>query len=138
MRHRESTLWKVLKTTQFFLFLVAASFAIVGCQKNLSPNSTEIRFGICADVHKDVIHDADRRLKIFVDEMNRREVDFIVQNEGRIIPIEVKAEVNLKARSFKFFCEKYQPQTALRFSMKDYKEESWMVNLPLYTAEYAL
>ena len=40
--------------------------------------------------------------------------------------------------SLKFFCEKYQPQTALRFSMKDYKKESWMINLPLYTVEHAL
>jgi len=39
----------------------------------------EVRFGICADVHKDVIHDADRRLRIFIDTMNKQKVDFIVQ-----------------------------------------------------------
>ena len=78
------------------------------------------------------------KIAYWTNDRSTSEVDFIVQKEGRIIPIEVKAEVNLRARSFKFFCEKYQPQTALRFSMKDYKKESWMINLPLYTIEYAL
>lgn len=39
----------------------------------------EVRFGICADVHKDIIHDADKRLKTFIDAMNKQQVDFIVQ-----------------------------------------------------------
>ncbi|MCP4311573.1 MAG: ATP-binding protein [Bacteroidetes bacterium] len=79
-----------------------------------------------------------QKIAYWTNERSTTEVDFIVQREGRIIPIEVKAEVNVKARSFRFFCEKYKPQTALRFSMKDYKEESWMTNLPLYSVEYAL
>ncbi len=78
------------------------------------------------------------KIAYWTNDRSTSEVDFIVQREGRIIPIEVKAEVNVRARSFKFFCEKYKPQTALRFSMKDYKEESWMINLPLFTVEYAL
>ena len=78
------------------------------------------------------------KIAYWTNDRSTSEVDFIVQREGRIIHIEVKAEVNVRARSFKFFCEKYKPQTALRFSMKDYKEESWMINLPLFTVEYAL
>ena len=78
------------------------------------------------------------KIAYWTNERSTSEVDFIVQIEGRIIPIEVKAEVNTRARSFKFFCEKYKPHTALRLSMKDYKEESWMINLPLYSVEYAL
>ena len=38
-----------------------------------------VRFGICADVHKDVMHDADQRLQAFVGEMNESDVDFIVE-----------------------------------------------------------
>ena len=61
------------------------------------------------------------------------EVDFVIQNENdEVIPIEVKAETNLKAKSFKYFCEKYKPTKAIRTSLADYKEESWMTNLPLY------
>ena len=61
------------------------------------------------------------------------EVDFIIQNENdEIIPIEVKAATNLKAKSFKYFCEKYKSTKAIRTSLADYKEEDWMTNLPLY------
>lgn len=60
------------------------------------------------------------------------EVDFVVQHEGEVIPIEVKAGENLKAKSFKTFCEKYRPEKAIRTSLSDYKEEPWMVNVPLY------
>ncbi|MDR1938900.1 MAG: ATPase, partial [Tannerellaceae bacterium] len=54
------------------------------------------------------------------------------QSEGEVIPIEVKAAENLKSKSFKLFCEKYQPQKAIRTSLSDYKEETWMTNIPLY------
>jgi predicted AAA+ superfamily ATPase len=60
------------------------------------------------------------------------EVDFVVQCEGEVIPIEVKATENLKSKSFKLFCEKYRPQKAIRTSLSDYKEETWMTNIPLY------
>lgn len=60
------------------------------------------------------------------------EVDFVVDTGERIIPIEVKAEVNLKAKSLKTYCEKYNPEITVRTSMADYKEEDWLINLPLY------
>ncbi|MDD2387434.1 MAG: ATP-binding protein [Bacteroidales bacterium] len=63
---------------------------------------------------------------------NTAEVDFIVQTKTEIIPIEVKAETNLKAKSFKLFCEKYKPKTAIRTSLQKYKHQSWITNIPLY------
>jgi predicted AAA+ superfamily ATPase len=66
-------------------------------------------------------------------ENGRYELDFIVENEeGELIPIEVKSGVNLRAKSFKNYCEQYKPKKAIRTSLSDYKEESWMTNLPLY------
>jgi predicted AAA+ superfamily ATPase len=66
-------------------------------------------------------------------ENGRYELDFIVENEnGELIPIEVKAGVNLQAKSFKNYCKQYSPAKAIRTSLTDYKEESWMINLPLY------
>ena len=63
----------------------------------------------------------------------RYELDFIVQNEDdELMPIEVKAGENLRAKSFKYFCEKYKPAKAIRTSLADYKVENWMTNLPLY------
>ena len=60
------------------------------------------------------------------------EVDFVIQNDEEIIPIEVKSGTNLKSASFKFFCDKYKPQKAIRTSLVDYRKEEWMTNLPLY------
>ncbi|MCC8049559.1 MAG: ATP-binding protein [Clostridiales bacterium] len=60
------------------------------------------------------------------------EIDFMVQKNGGIVPVEVKAEENLKAKSLKAYCDKYHPDYAVRTSMADYREQDWMVNLPLY------
>lgn len=60
------------------------------------------------------------------------ELDFLVQREDEIIPIEVKAEENLQAKSLRLFCEKYKPAIAIRTSMSDYREQEWMMNVPLY------
>jgi hypothetical protein len=48
------------------------------------------------------------------------------------IPIEVKAEENLQAKSLKSFCQKYSPSLAIRTSMSDFRKEDWLTNLPLY------
>ena len=65
-------------------------------------------------------------------EKSRGEVDFLVQGNSSIIPIEVKAEENLQAKSLKAFVEKYHPKYAVRTSMSDYREETWLINIPLY------
>lgn len=65
----------------------------------------------------------------------RAELDFVIQNNDRIIPIEVKAEENLKAKSLKSFYEKFNPSTSVRTSMSDYRDDGWLVNSPLYAFE---
>lgn len=60
------------------------------------------------------------------------EVDFVVDTGGQIIPVEVKAEVNLRAKSLKSYQEKFKPEISVRASMADYKKEGWLTNLPLY------
>ena len=60
------------------------------------------------------------------------EIDFLIQYSGEVIPIEVKAEENLQAKSLKAFCQKYSPKTAIRTSMSDFRKEDWLTNLPLY------
>jgi uncharacterized protein len=62
----------------------------------------------------------------------RAEIDFVLQQNGRVVPIEVKAAENLHAKSLRVFCEKFKPAMAIRTSMSDYREESWMINWPLY------
>lgn len=60
------------------------------------------------------------------------ELDFLLDVKNKIIPLEVKAETNLMAKSLKVFCEKYKPDIAIRVSMADYKQEDWLLNLPLW------
>lgn len=65
-------------------------------------------------------------------ERSTAEIDFLIQFSGEVIPIEVKAEENLQAKSLKTFFQKYSPQTAIRTSMSDFRKEDWLTNLPLY------
>jgi len=66
-------------------------------------------------------------------ENSKYELDFLVQTQNdEIIPVEVKAGENLKSVSFKLFCQKYNPKKAIRTSLAEYKEESWMTNVPLW------
>ena len=74
----------------------------------------------------------DNDIYYWTNENSTAEVDFVIQNEEEIIPIEVKSGINIKSVSFKFFCEKYKPTKAIRTSLNDYKKEEWMINLPLY------
>ena len=60
------------------------------------------------------------------------EVDFVIDTGEQIVPVEVKAEVNLRAKSLKTYLEKFSPEVSIRTSMADYKKEEWLINLPLY------
>lgn len=60
------------------------------------------------------------------------EVDFVIQRTNKVIPIEVKAEENLQAKSLRELCKKYGLQDAVRSSMSGYRQQDWMVNVPLY------
>ena len=60
------------------------------------------------------------------------EIDFLIQTGGKVIPIEVKAQENLKAKSLKSFRDKFHPELSLRTSMSDFRDEETLTNLPLY------
>jgi len=84
-------------------------------------------------VFQQLILNEELSLNYYPFENGRYELDFIVQNEDdELIPIEVKSGENLRAKSFKYFCEEHKPAQAIRTSLADYKQESWMTNLPLY------
>ena len=63
------------------------------------------------------------------------EVDFVIDTGEMIIPIEVKAEVNLKAKCLKTYKDRFSPKLSVRTSMADYKNEGWLINLPLYAID---
>ncbi|MCT8819827.1 ATP-binding protein [Glaesserella parasuis] len=83
-------------------------------------------------VLQQLIANQDNPVFYWATEKGTAEVDFVVQQKQAVIPIEVKAEENLKAKSLKVYVEQFQPEHAFRFSMADYREQDWLVNVPLY------
>ena len=63
------------------------------------------------------------------------EVDFVLQKENKIFPIEVKAENNLQSKSLRLFVQRNQGLHGIRFSMSDRHEQEWLTNYPLYAVE---
>ena len=75
------------------------------------------------------------RIRCWTNDHGTAEVDFIFDNGNELIPVEVKAETNLQAKSLKVYQDKYNPKLSIRTSMADYKKENWLLNLPLYAIE---
>lgn len=77
----------------------------------------------------------DLQVYYWTNDRGSAEIDFLIDNGKEVIPMEVKAEVNLQAKSLKTYKEKYNPKISVRTSMADYKQEIWLLNLPLYGVE---
>ena len=108
----------------------------LGAKTLLQGNTVFIEFkGALTEqyVFQQLLLNEDLAIHYFSFENSKYELDFIIQNEDdEIIPVEVKAGENLQSQSFKLFCQKFQPKTAIRTSMSNYHKESWMTNVPLY------
>lgn len=77
----------------------------------------------------------------WISESLRAELDFLFQFDTEIVPIEVKAEINLQAKSLKSYCRKFMPKLAVRSSMHEYYRQeisvgeqhtTTLIDLPLY------
>ena len=62
------------------------------------------------------------------------EVDFLIQKEGKVIPIEVKTGQNVHAKSLKHFEKMYQPDKIIRMSEKNFGTDGKIYSVPLYAA----
>jgi len=71
----------------------------------------------------------------YAKENSRLEIDFLIEKDATVYPVEVKAEENLKAKSLRQFSAEYNPPTAYRLSMSGYRKEEWLTNVPLFAAE---
>jgi len=76
--------------------------------------------------------DRDLSVYYYTNDRGSCEIDFVIDNGEMVIPVEVKAEENLQAKSLKTFREKYSPEISVRTSMSEYRKEEWMINIPLY------
>lgn len=69
-------------------------------------------------------------------EKGNAEIDFLIQNKGNIIPMEVKAGINLKAKSMQVYKGKFKPKISVRTSLADYKKTDDLYDVPLYMIEF--
>ncbi len=78
-----------------------------------------------------------KNLPIFYwsNETSRSEIDFIIQLDSKVTPIEVKASMNLRAKSLKNYIENFKPEIAIRTSLADYKMNDGLYDVPLYLIE---
>lgn len=83
-------------------------------------------------VLQQLISDTEYIPYYYTETKSEGEIDFVVRKGSNIVPVEVKAEENLRAKSLKLYCEKYAPEEAVRTSMSDYREQEWMKNIPLW------
>lgn len=60
------------------------------------------------------------------------EIDFAIERPSGLVPIEVKAEENLRSKSLRSYIDRFHPAEALRFSLANYRKQEDMVNVPLY------
>lgn len=85
------------------------------------------------------VHDEmDKNIFYYSKDNSTMELDFVVQGHNRIIPTEAKAEENVHAKSLRLFITqdfKEYNLTGVRASMLPYKDQGWMMNIPLYSAE---
>lgn len=124
--------------------LFAADVGLLGCMAGISPTAllygnelfTEFNGALTEQyVLQQLITDPKLNIYYYTNDRSSCEIDFVADNGEYAVPIEVKAEINLKAKSLKTFCEKYSPQRAVRTSMADYKKENGLTDLPLYAVE---
>jgi predicted AAA+ superfamily ATPase len=71
----------------------------------------------------------------WTNERNTAEIDFLLDTGNAVVPLEVKAEINLQSKSLKAFADKFKPPLSIRTAMTDYKREAWLLNLPLYAID---
>lgn len=141
--HRVSTPHLPLRAYEdpkaFKLFVV--DIGILACLSGLTPD-TLLRGNVLFSEFKGALTEqyvlqqliAQHGLTPFywMNDRGNAEVDFLIESEGKIIPIEVKAESNLKSKSLAVYRDKFEPDRVIRTAMVDYHPESWLVNVPLW------
>ena len=76
----------------------------------------------------------DLEIAYWISKSGNAELDFIIQTDGYVIPVEVKAHINLQAKSLKVYREKFEPEISIRTSLADFEVNNGLYNIPLYMA----
>ena len=83
-------------------------------------------------VFQQLVQNRELVISYWSSERSDSEIDLLLQFSNEVIPVEIKSSENLNAKSFRQFCQKYQPKNAVRTSLSDFRQEEWMCNVPLY------
>ena len=83
-------------------------------------------------VLQELVATTDYHLFYYSGEKSTYEMDFLFQQESKVIPLEVKAEHNVKSKSLKVFFDKFNPPYAVRTSTLRYEKQNWLTNFPLW------
>ena len=76
----------------------------------------------------------DMEVAYWISKSGNAEIDFVIQTDGYVIPVEVKATTNLQAKSLKVYREKFEPEISIRTSLADFEINSGLYNIPLFMA----
>ena len=126
-----------LKAFKLYLVDIGLLGALAGLKQSalLDGNGMFVEFkGALTEqyVLQQLVTDPDIGIYYYTNNRGNCEIDFLIDDGDKVIPLEVKAELNLKAKSLKTYREKYSPEVAVRTSMADYKENDGLVDMPLY------
>ena len=123
----------------FKLYLI--DIGLLGAMSELDPESvmrgndifTEFKGALTEQfVLQQMVADTKYTPYYYAGEKSTYEVDFLIQKGRNVIPIEVKAEENLRSKSLQVYVGKFQPEYAVRTSMSPYRRQDWLVNIPLW------
>ena len=67
---------------------------------------------------------------------NKAEIDFLIQYENSIIPIEVKSDASVTGKSLTLYHKEFQPEIRIRYSLKNLKQDEGLINIPLFMADF--
>lgn len=128
--------------TSFKVFMV--DIGLLGAMSELDPGSiltgnqvfTEFKGALMEQyVLQQLKAETTYSIYYFATEKSTYEVDFLFQKGGEIVPLEVKAEENLRSKSLRAYSNKYAPKCAYRTSMSNMREQEWLTNVPLWAVQ---
>ena len=76
----------------------------------------------------------DMEVAYWISKSGNAEIDFVIQTDGYVIPVEVKATTNLQAKSLKVYREKFEPEISIRTSLANFEINNGLYNIPLFMA----
>lgn len=124
--------------------LYVLDVGLLGALANLSPKTiidgdkifTEFKGSLSEQyVLQQLKNKPNKSINYWISSSNVAEIDFILQKDNDVIPVEVKSATNLKAKSLSRYRKEYNPKYSVRTSLAPYKVDNDLYNIPLYMVE---